>query len=292
MTTPSGPLVWGQAGNYNAVNDRLVIRGLSYGAFGLIQAPTLGAGSGLVVNIGPWIACVDCGDGTSAIIGATAPATINETAGGASQRVDALWADINPDGTSQYGLSWLPSPVSGRTGVLLGTATVPASAATASAMTFAPAGLLARGIVQASYLTADAAQCSSTSISATGLIVNITPGTWVWEGDIYVSAQSTNSMIFSMTTPANSAMGSWTSYDQVVNNPGYPSTLLKHQAGSGITSGMSSNALVNGQGYTAHVRGWGVFTAAGLLQVGQASTAAAASFTVKVSSQLRAWQIA
>lgn len=139
MTTPTGLLTWGQAGNYNAVNDRLVIRGLAGPSFfGLVQAPTLAAGSGLAVNIGPWIAIVDCGDGTSAVIGSTANASINETAGGASQRTDVLWADINVDATSQWSLSWLPSPVSGRTGVALGTAVVPASAATAAAMTFTP----------------------------------------------------------------------------------------------------------------------------------------------------------
>ena len=139
MTTPSGLLAWGQAGNYNAVNDRIVIRALAGGAvFGLQSPPTLAAGSGLTVNIGAWTAIVDCGDGTSAVIGSTAAATIQQTAGGASQRTDVLWADINVDGTTQWSLSWLPSPVTGRTGVALGTAVVPASAATAAAMTFTP----------------------------------------------------------------------------------------------------------------------------------------------------------
>jgi len=140
MTT--GLLDWGQAGNYNAVNDRMVIRALAGPQFfGLVLAPTIGAGSGLAVNIGPWLAIVDAGDGTSAVVGNTSAGSINQTAGGASQRTDVLWADINVDGTSQWSLSWLPSPVTGRTGVALATAVVPASAATAAAMTFTPAGI-------------------------------------------------------------------------------------------------------------------------------------------------------
>jgi len=140
MTT--GVLDWGQAGNYNAVNDRLVIRALAGPQFfGLVLAPTMAAGSGLAVNIGPWMAIVDAGDGTSAVVGNPSAGSINQTAGGASSRTDVLWADINVDATSQWSLSWLPSPVTGRTGVALGTATVPASAATAAAMTFAPAGI-------------------------------------------------------------------------------------------------------------------------------------------------------
>ena len=150
MTTPTGLLSWGQAGNYNAVNDRLVIRGLAGPSFfGLVQAPTLAAGAGLAVNVGPWIAIVDCGDGTSAVVGSTANASINETAGGASQRTDVLWADINVDGTSQWSLTILPSPVSGRTGVALGTIVVPASAANAAAMTFTPGGASQPGPVGA-----------------------------------------------------------------------------------------------------------------------------------------------
>jgi hypothetical protein len=153
MTT--GLLEWGQAGNYNAANDRLAIRALAGPTFfGLVLVPTMAAGSGLAVSIGPWLAIVDCGDGTSAVIGNTASASINETAGGASQRTDVLWADINPDGTSQWSLSWLPSPVSGRTGVALGTAVVPASAATAAAMTFTPGSITPQPVTVGPWFTA------------------------------------------------------------------------------------------------------------------------------------------
>jgi len=137
MTTPT--LAWGQAGQYNAVDDRLVIRSLSLltppPLFGVAAPPTLSAGSGLTINIGPWNAIVDCGDGTSAVIGNRAASTVLETAGGASQRTDYIWADINPDGATTTVSVITQAAASGRTGCQLGTVVVPASAATAAAMT-------------------------------------------------------------------------------------------------------------------------------------------------------------
>jgi len=139
MTT--GLLAWGQAGNYNAINDRLVIRALGGVQFGLTLAPTLSAGSGLVINVGPWLAIVDCSDGTSAVIGNTSSTTVSETAGGGADRTDVIWADINPDGAS-WSLSVITqAAASGRTGVALGTVFVPAGTATAAGMTLTPGSL-------------------------------------------------------------------------------------------------------------------------------------------------------
>jgi len=137
MSTPT--LAWGQAGQYNAIDDRLVIRSLSLltppPQFGVAAPPSLSAGSGLTINVGPWNAIVDCGDGTSAVIGNRAASTVLETAGGASQRTDYIWADINPDGATTTVSVITQAAASGRTGCQLGTVVVPASAATAAAMT-------------------------------------------------------------------------------------------------------------------------------------------------------------
>jgi len=145
MTTPSGILAWGQAGQYNGIDDRLVIRSLSAQGpaplFGLTLAPTAVAGSGLAINVGPWHAIVDCGDGTSAVIGSRSATSINETAGGASVRTDYLWADINPDGATWTMNVITQAAASGRTGVQLATITVPASAATSAAMTIVPSAV-------------------------------------------------------------------------------------------------------------------------------------------------------
>jgi hypothetical protein len=142
MTTPTGLLAWGQAGNYNGIDDRLVLRALTEltpaPLFGVALPPTLSAGSGLTINIGAWNAIVDCGDGTSAVIGSRSATTCAETAGGASQRTDYIWADINPDGATWTINVITQAAASGRTGIQLGTVVVPAGAATAAAMTITP----------------------------------------------------------------------------------------------------------------------------------------------------------
>ena len=141
MTMPTGLLEWGQAGAFNAIDDRSVLAGISAsdgGLNGLLIAPTMTAGTGLVVNLGPWMAIADCGDGTKAMIGSRAAATFNETAGGASARADVLWADISPDSAT-----WTLSLISeaamvGRAGAFLGLILVPASASTSAAMDLRP----------------------------------------------------------------------------------------------------------------------------------------------------------
>jgi hypothetical protein len=175
----SGLLEWGQSGNYNAIDDRGVIGALAgFRPNGLTLAPTLGAGTGLVVNIGPWSAVVDCGDGTRAVIGNRSAGTITETAGGASSRTDYLWVDLQVD-PGTWSLSIVTS-IPARTGVLLGTITVPASAATAAAMTFTPAPL-AGGT---KYLTA---QINQTGSYQTVFSFPVGPGLWrvrgLWQGN-------------------------------------------------------------------------------------------------------------
>jgi hypothetical protein len=141
MTMPTGLLAWGQAGQYNGIDDRSAIAALygsGSGLGGLVSPPTLTAGSGLAVTMGPWLAVVDCGDGTRAVIGSRASATFNETAGGASARADVLWADISPDNAT-WTLSLITeAAMAGRTGVFLGLILVPASASTSAAMDLRP----------------------------------------------------------------------------------------------------------------------------------------------------------
>jgi hypothetical protein len=138
---PTGLLEWGQAGQFNAIDDRSVIAALfasGVGTGGLVIPPTLTAGSGLAVTIGPWQAVVDCGDGTRAVIGSRASATFNETAGGASARADVLWADISPDNATWTVSLITEAAMAGRTGVFLGLILVPASASTSAAMDLRP----------------------------------------------------------------------------------------------------------------------------------------------------------
>jgi hypothetical protein len=140
MTMPAGLLRWGQAGSYDAIDDRSVITALAGGRVGLVQPPTMAAGAGLVVNIGPWLALVDAGDGTTAVIGDRDSQAIPVAAGTASARTETLWADINPEAATWGPLQVLGAPaLVGRAGVALGTITTPANANAASALTLTQA---------------------------------------------------------------------------------------------------------------------------------------------------------
>jgi len=149
MTMPSGLLEWGQAGQYNGIDDRFTIAALYQSGdnlTGLVTPPTLTAGSGLVVNVGPWSAIVDCGDGTKAVVGSRASTTFNETSGGASTRTDVLWADINPDNATWTLSVITEAAMSGRTGCFLGLIIVPASASTSAAMDLRPGNARSLGV--------------------------------------------------------------------------------------------------------------------------------------------------
>jgi hypothetical protein len=140
VTMPDGLLRYGQAGSYDAIDDRSVITALAGGRKGLVQAPTLAAAAGLVVNLGPWLALVDAGDGTTAVIGDRTARQIPVLAGGASARTETLWADINPQAATWGPLQILGAPaLVGRAGLALGTVVTPVNANAASALTLTPA---------------------------------------------------------------------------------------------------------------------------------------------------------
>ena len=149
--TVSGLLSWGQAGNYNAIDDRSVIGALFAGGRatgGLVSPPTLTPQTGLTIAIGPWLAIVDCGDGTRAVVGSRATTTIDETASGAA-RADVLWCDVSPDAAT-YTISLITeAAMAGRAGVFLGLILVPASASSASAMDLRPGGARVLGMKKA-----------------------------------------------------------------------------------------------------------------------------------------------
>jgi hypothetical protein len=143
MTTPSGLLAWGQAGHYDAVDDRIVITALAGGSAGLVVPPTLTAQAGLTVRMGPWVAIVDCGDLTRGVIGTRDQQNIDVPAGGGATRTDIIWADIDPDG-GLYSVALYPqSATVGRPGVALGSIVVPAGANTAAAMDLRPGAVTA-----------------------------------------------------------------------------------------------------------------------------------------------------
>jgi hypothetical protein len=140
MTT--GQYEYGQAGQYNAIDDRRVITALAAGrAAGVVTPVALSAGAGLnVVVAAGWLAVASAGDGTLGVLGSSSSITVAGNAGDpGSARTDALWADVSPT-TGQFTLAIMPqSATAGRIGIQLATLTVPANANLSSAFTLTPA---------------------------------------------------------------------------------------------------------------------------------------------------------
>jgi hypothetical protein len=176
MTTPTGLAMWGQAGAYNGIDDRAVIRAVTGGRTGLCSIPTVQAGSGLNLTLkGGWLAVADCGDGTSLVVGSRTDQTVTGLAGPPTgTRTDYLWCDIQPD-SATWTLSVINSTAaSGRTGLPVATLTVPANATLASQFTIAPnvAGLEKR--LLATVATNDTSTRTATAWSgATTLITAV-----------------------------------------------------------------------------------------------------------------------
>jgi len=176
MTT--GLMEWGQAGSYNAPDDRRVISALIAGRSpGVVKAATLTAGSGLNVNVAAgWLAVVDCGDGTNGVVGTASALTVPGSAGDAgAPRTDSLWCDINPtNGT--FALVIIPQTAeTGRQGIRLATITVPTAANLASAFTFAPVPVTFGVRPVAYYAQASGALNNMTATAdVPGAVVNFT----------------------------------------------------------------------------------------------------------------------
>ena len=96
---PTGPLAWGQAGIYDAIDDRLVIAAVTRYRTGLTWPIEAAAGSGLNVIVrGGWVGVADCGDRTSAVVGSRVDTTITAIPGPATgSREDLIWVDTQPD---------------------------------------------------------------------------------------------------------------------------------------------------------------------------------------------------
>lgn len=136
MTTPTGRLVWGQAGVYDAIDDRAVIAAVTGYRTGLVRPVEVTAGAGLnVVIAGGWLGVADCGDRTSAVVGSLIEAVVQAIPGPPTgERVDYVWCDVEPD-EGQWSLAVIPAAeAAGRPGIPLASITVPANASTAAQM--------------------------------------------------------------------------------------------------------------------------------------------------------------
>lgn len=194
MSTPSGILAWGQAGSYDAVDDRAVIAALAGRAAGLVVPPTLTPGAGLAVNIGRWSAIVDAGDGTKGVIGSRDAAPIAIPAGGASVRTDVIWADIDPDaGTWTLDL-YTPAQAAGRAGVSLGTVTVPPGANSSAAMDLRPGSVRLSGAQPATFPNTVLTQAAWTTLASFTIPANdAVPGA-IYELELWGNGQQASTI--------------------------------------------------------------------------------------------------
>lgn len=136
--TPFGLLQWGQAGIYNAVDDRMVITGVSDSQVGIVRQSAITFGNGLhVVVPAGWLAIASCFDGTTAVVGSRQSHTLPAAGGPASgTRTDHVWVDTFPD-DGRWELRIIPQGQTlNRPGVSLCRLVVPAGANQASQFQF------------------------------------------------------------------------------------------------------------------------------------------------------------
>lgn len=141
MTTPAGLLKWGQAGIYNGVDDREVIRAVTRMRTGLVWPVAISTGSGLQIVIqGGWLGVADCGDRSSAVVGSRLDLVVQAVPGPPSgSRADVIWVDVAPDDATWQLVVVPQAETVGRPGMPLAWITVPAGATLASQMGIRPA---------------------------------------------------------------------------------------------------------------------------------------------------------
>ena len=136
MTTPTGKLAWGQAGNYDAVDDRAVIAAVTRGRAGLVWPVRAEAGPGLQVIIrSGWVGVTRCDDLTSAVVGSREDTVVMANPGAATDsRQDVVWCSTQPD-EGTWELTVMPRAATvALTGIPLATISVPPGANLASQM--------------------------------------------------------------------------------------------------------------------------------------------------------------
>jgi hypothetical protein len=140
VTMPMGKLAWGQAGNYDASDDRAVITAVTGGRVGLVRPVVVAAGAGLSVIIrGGWVGVASCEDSTSGVVGSRDELVVQANPGSGTQpREDVVWCDTNPDeGTFQLSVMTRAQAAT-RSGIPLVWITVPQNANVATAMSLRP----------------------------------------------------------------------------------------------------------------------------------------------------------
>jgi hypothetical protein len=132
--TPYGLLKWGQAGAYNAVDDRVVITALADSQVGMVRGARFTAGAGLTVNVSHgWMGIASCDDGTSAVVSSNRTHQVQLPAGNAISDVEyVIWIDTNPNEATWHMIVLPRGEERTRPGLSLGVIGVPPNANLAS----------------------------------------------------------------------------------------------------------------------------------------------------------------
>jgi hypothetical protein len=137
---PTGKLQWGQAGAYDAIDDRSVIAAVTRNRIGLIWPPTVRPGTGMnVILEAGWLGVASCGDHTSAVVGSRLDQVIPAIPGPATtSREDWLWCDTEPD-SGLWSLIVVPKASAiNRFGLPIATIIAPANSTSATQLTIIP----------------------------------------------------------------------------------------------------------------------------------------------------------
>jgi hypothetical protein len=186
VSMPMGKLAWGQAGNYDASDDRAVITAVTAGRVGLVRPVRASAGAGLTVLItGGWVGVASCEDFTSGVVGSRDELAVQANPGpGTGSREDVVWCDTNPEeGTFQLSVR-TRADAAGRTGIPLVWITVPANANLASQMNLRPVDASIERRLMSYATRNDTAVRTSTSFLASAGFecpsgdVTMEPGQW------------------------------------------------------------------------------------------------------------------
>jgi hypothetical protein len=161
---PHGLLQWGQAGIYNAPDDRLVVTALGNSVVGIVKPARIAAQPGLSFRVDAgWLGIASCEDGTTCVVGSRQSHVITPDQGiiagpATGTRTDLLWCDVFPDDALWRLTVIRQGEAIGRPGLPLATITVPAGANLASQMTITndvpTFGAMADGTVRGALGTA------------------------------------------------------------------------------------------------------------------------------------------
>lgn len=272
-TLPTGPLLWGQAGVYDAIDDRLAVTALATGITGLVRPPELTPGAGLSVNVGRWHGITDCGDGTLAVVGTRDTQPVEVPAGGGALRTDVLFAEVDPDAGTWTADLFSEAETAGLLGVRLGTIGVPAGANGSAQFDLRP-GSVALARVRSAFL-AQAVTVTSAVQSLLPFSLPIQAGhRYMFDMKCHLTGLSTGSaFLIPGGLPAASIAAGYTAALTFIGQGAANAwPVIRQHTPWSVNTGYGSGALQNNLGFYWTCHGQLTCLADGNLSIGVAAT--------------------